>query len=791
MFVYSDISAKLLFVETDYRIDKIRVLDGDEEVYCPVLSVREKQDKIQTVLDASLLTPWSVYEPKLYTIETEQECQRFGHTSLQTFQNKTVLLNECPIYLRGYIRGIVAHDHPNMTGGSDYDAAVKNIKQAKKYGFNLVRFHSTIPSEDFVKAADELGLLIHMEIGFAYETDESGNRKVTANNKAWTDVILRYRNHPSVTVFCIGNEMHNSGHFPEVEAMYREGKRLAPNKLIMDNSGWGEYDRTSADIFSQHIAYFFPYKHHAEMFVSDAPWALNGSVSDEPLNLETRTNGAAAVIHRQATPVRPVVSHEAVHYIDIPDYEALTKKFDAFAAAVGPEYLERNQIKKPRYMTELPELIRTKGLTDLMPDYVAASRAFKCSSLKVYMERLRLSPLCGYEMLQFSDCLKYENKNGIVDCFDDDKGIDPQWMNTFNGDLVLLADMNDEVFYEDQTVVVDIYASDYLPQPQNCGDLRIMLDQTCIYTGKSFVLAGGLQKLANLAITVPHTGVPHQSVLRAVWESKEVTVENSWKIWIYPRIRPVTCPATRLDNKELEAYLQQGQNSSDVVVTDKLDEQLFADLKENKTVILFYEYGAERNKWQLPGALERYKPCIWDRGNNLGGILKNEVLRKALAADKYFDLNLQPILEAGTKVNLDHFPCPVEEHILGADKPVRDRIQGLVHGRKSFIPDDSLRRFSHLFSLKIGQGTLIVCTLNISKLESPVVSNLLTALVDRTEIFATGVNTTEALLRNWIEEVNAAGFRREDVMNHFWELDNKPVEDTLFWEEYGIDLALL
>ena len=26
-------------------------------------------------------------------------------------------------------------------------------------------------------------------------------------------------------------------------------------------------------------------------------------------------------------------------------------------------------------------------------------------------------------------------------------------------------------------------------------------------------------------------------------------------------------------------------------------------------------------------------------------------------------------------------------------------------------------------------------------------------------------------------------------MNRFWEQDNKPVEDVLFWEEAGIDLA--
>ena len=28
-------------------------------------------------------------------------------------------------------------------------------------------------------------------------------------------------------------------------------------------------------------------------------------------------------------------------------------------------------------------------------------------------------------------------------------------------------------------------------------------------------------------------------------------------------------------------------------------------------------------------------------------------------------------------------------------------------------------------------------------------------------------------------------------MNHFWEIDNKAVEDTLFWEEAGIDLSKL
>ena len=62
----------------------------------------------------------------------------------------------------------------------------------------------------------------------------------------------------------------------EIENKLRHGfirihKRYigADNKLILDNSGWGEYDRTTADIFCQHIAYFFPFKHHKDMFLED------------------------------------------------------------------------------------------------------------------------------------------------------------------------------------------------------------------------------------------------------------------------------------------------------------------------------------------------------------------------------------------------------------------------------------------------------------------------------------------------------------------------------------------
>ncbi len=787
MFIYSKVTSGLLFIESDSKMDSLTILNkSGQQVNCPVLSETEENGAWKYMLAGGNLMPWSPETPVLYTLA--ESGLRFGYCELRPFQNKELLLNGSPVYLRGYIRGITAHDHPNMTGGTIRDAALKNISQAKKYGFNLVRFHSTIPTEEFVNAADELGLLIHLEIGFAYDYDEHGNKKnLSMNNTAWRESILKFRNHPSVAIFCIGNEMHNSGHFKEVRAMYDEGRALAPNKLIMDNSGWGEYDRDTADVYCQHIAYFFPFKHHAGMFESDAPWRMNGSAYDAPLNDSRDTESCTVTAYRVATPARPTLSHEALHYIDIPDYDALAKKFDDFAEKAGREYLEANKITKPRFMTELPALIRQKGLEKKMPDYIAGSRQFKKLSYKIFLEKLRFSHLRGFEMLQLSDCLKYENKNGIIDCFDDDKYIDPAWMKQFNDDFALLAAMKDEAFCYGTPIDVEIAVSDFLPEPEIMGRLEVLLDGECVYSGSDFRLPGGFQTLVKLTLTPKQAKAARCAVLKAIFTTDNRTFTNQWLLWLYPEISCCGSAMRRLHSLDLPVA---NDPESNTVVTDALDEAVMRDLETGKNVILFYSKDAPRNKWQLPATLERFKPCIWDRGSNLGGIIYSESLRKALASNRYFDINMQPLLEAGCKINLDHFPERVNEIICGIDKPVRDRMKGLIFKIKDFLPDDTLRNFSHLFSIRVGnvgKGLLTICTFNMYRTDNPVVRSLLEWLL------AAPCETDRAIsmknLKAYLDDVNSAPLPIEDTMNHFWEIDNKPVEDKLFWEEAKIDMS--
>ncbi|MBQ4329726.1 MAG: hypothetical protein IJC27_08350 [Lentisphaeria bacterium] len=794
VYIRSRVEAGLLYVESRKKLINPLVSDMyGNAVSAKVLNEQEKDDVFITVFDGSALERWSPGNPVLYFLEAEDVRERFGFCELRTFGNTDILLNGERCYLKGYIRGITAHEHPNMTGGTLKDAAVKNIRQAKKYGFNLVRFHSTVPTMDFVEAADEEGLFIHMEIGFAYEYDENGNKKSLAmDNANWRETILRFRNHPSVAIFCIGNEMHNSGHQPGVYALCDTGRKLAPGKLIMDNSGWGEYDRPTADIFSQHIAYYFPYKHHKDMFITDDCWRINGSTYDSPLLDSGKTSSATAEIRREAVPLRPVLAHEALHYIDIPDYEALSKKFDDFCAKVGKEYLEVNGIQKPRFMTELPELIRRKGLTGKLPDYIKGSQVFKLMAFKTYIERMRDSAICGYEMLQLADCLKYENKNGILDCFDDDKFFDPKWMLSINGDAVLLGCFEKETFFEDEQVNMVLKISNFLPDPRIRGDVKVQVDGETVYTGKDFSLVGGLQKLAEIALRFDAKNKARKSVVTAEFVSGSISLRNSWDIWLYPHAEIKNVPVCRLMNQELAEWVNISGKKADenVIFTDRFNEKVFDDLNSGRHVVLLYHRDNDGQDYYLPGALERFKPCIWDRGSNLGGVILNPVLNDALASERYFDKNLQVLLEAGYKVCLDDFPVAVTEHIFGIDKPVRDRMKGLIHGVKDFIDTDTFRNFSHLFTVKVGNGQLTVCTMHPadSWYSDPVRDNFFAAIFNNLGEFESDKEISITELKDYLIRTTAAGIRREDVMNHFWEIDNKPVEDKLYWEEVKIDM---
>ncbi len=800
--ISSDVSKAVITIRSSQALRAWSIVDSaGHAVDAPVIrNYTARPGEFALELDARDVAAWSPDHPVLYYLDVDGERIRFGHCDIRAVRGG-LLVNGAPFFARGYIRGITAHDHPNMTGLSKAEYFRKNIMQAKKYGFNLVRFHSTIPDEEFMALADELGLFVHLEVGYNYEFDANGHKKkIVMDRERWRDTILRDRNHPSLAIFCLGNEMHNSGRVPEAQEMYAVGRALAPHKLIMDNAGWGEFDRGGSDIFAQHIAYYFPFKTHAAMFDQDFCWEMNGLTSREPVTASRQFTDGEIRVRRQLNPVRPVIAHECVHYSDIPDYAELNRRFDAFAAKVGPEYLTGNGIEKPRYLTELPELVASKKLDGKMPDYILASRHFKKLAIKTYLERLRLSSkLCGFEMLQLSDCLKYENKNGIIDSYDDDKFIDAEWRRQFTSDAGLRADYPKENGLSGEELRPSIHLSNFGGGALTDATLTLVLatrdgHRETLFRGAHFSPVSGLSKLVDITLTLGCRGhAATEYTLEAELTAAGQAWRNQWSFWVYPPARLAYRPDLRVSDAALSAAVARlgegAMPNHEVLLSDRLDGATLASLESGKTVILNYHRDRQGNHYLLPGALDRFKPCIWDRGSHLGGVVAADWLQKALGSGRYFDKNLYHLVEAAFKVNLDHFPSPVEELAWGVDKPVRDRMKGLIHGIKNFLPDDTLRNFSYLFNVRVGAGRLIVCTFNLScALADPASSSVLCALVNAATTMDTACAVDPSSLRKFLVESTAAGVVREDVMNHFWEIDNKPVEDTLFWEQAMVDL---
>jgi hypothetical protein len=774
------------------------------------------------VFDASSLQLWSIQNPVLYKMRVSDDKGEsvevtFGYRHFSVDQGR-ICLNRKPLYVRAFICGIAGHDTPNSTGKSDLEFFRNRIRNAKKFGFNAVRFHSTIPSQEFYQAANELGFLVHLEIGFKRDgKNPDGTRRYVIDLDKWRDTISSRRNHPSAFTFCLGNEMHRSGRHPQIEEAYHLARRLAPNTLMVDNSGWGEFDRLYTDYMIQHAAYFFPVGAHADMFSNHQFWHINGS--KHSIN---RTGSKVGIEwERSFLPEKPVLAHEINHSIHFPDYIKLNREFDAFIEWIEKLPAEKRRevinkvwsegvIQKPKYLEPLVALINQKGLKPLLPRITAASRHFWNLCTKMVLEKLRQAEnFQGYQMLQLVDSFKYENKNGLIDIFDRPKDIDPDWFRQSNDDVVILMNSPDYAYHAGQSMDLRFSLSIFGSLPVENGELTVTLvhetggrrKQTTLFKEPHFTFStSGLKPLAKVIASAPKTSNPRMEV-RAVFTSGDLRVTNTWPIWSYPKATWKIRPTVRVNrNAKLRDFLKRipARAAAKVIFTDVFDKQVLRDLKQGRTVLLNFnpkthQKGALRKgEYYLNGVKDHFKPTLWDRGHQLGGFCEDASLSGKLGLEKGFlDIQLYPLIEGATKLNLDIFPRRIAANFYGIDKPVRDRMDALAKGQKEINPNTTMRRFAYLVALKVGRGTLVLTGFNLENPDHPAVQAFLSACVSPTwRVPKSNEFQTDEFLE-LVKRSTKDGPYEEGVMTLFWLGDDRPVEDQLFWEEMGIDLARL
>ncbi len=157
----------------------------------------------------------------------------FGIRSLAWSAEKGLILNGTSVKLEG---GSVHHDNGPLGAAAFDRAEERKVELLKAAGHNAVRTAHNIPSPAFLDACDRIGLLVldepfdvweahKVKFDYGAEFDEWWKRDISS-------MVLRDRNHPSVVIWGIGNEIPEL----EVEKGKDIGKKLADQVRSLDNT---------------------------------------------------------------------------------------------------------------------------------------------------------------------------------------------------------------------------------------------------------------------------------------------------------------------------------------------------------------------------------------------------------------------------------------------------------------------------------------------------------------------------------------------------------------------------
>ena len=177
------------------------------------------QNNITSSLSLMVNNPnlWSPDTPTLYTAEiktflgekaSDIQYVKFGIRSIDFSVENGLLLNG----KRTILKGACIHHDNGLLGSATFDKAeFRRVEILKKNGFNAIRTAHNLPSSQFLDACDSIGMLVLDEVFDMWVVPKRQN-DYHLYFEEWSDrdmasMVLRDRNHPSVIMWSIGNEL--------------------------------------------------------------------------------------------------------------------------------------------------------------------------------------------------------------------------------------------------------------------------------------------------------------------------------------------------------------------------------------------------------------------------------------------------------------------------------------------------------------------------------------------------------------------------------------------------------
>ncbi len=634
-------------------------------------SQQADQNHIVWTTDFCRMNFWSDREPKLYILEItlldkqkqviDQHSQSFGRRRL-TPEGMGLKLNGTPIYLRGVCEH--AYFPETCTPPVNVEFYRKILSRYKEIGFNWLRFHTWVPSEPYMQAADELGFLIQVEGPSGFTMPE------------WIDILKACRKHPSVVIYCGGNEqVLDEKSIPFFRDCAMEQKRLVPDGLFNPMAGergitraesdQEEWETPAANKVMDPVVYI-PSRLKALQEFCDVfnPYAWGD------LSYSTIRNDARWIDYRTKLYEKPVLSHEVGiigAYLDL---------------SLAPRY--QNTRIGTRLFDAAREQLRQAGLLDRAETYYRNSAAWQRILRKDALEKARFcKTIAGYDYLGAIDTHWHRTgyETGILNEFGECKhGDSVEQILTHNNESILMISesMQRNVYYN-EVFSRSIRVSWFNPQPLQEGTLRwsvLASDGTVLKEGTESVppvQTGQIADIADIGFKVPELDKAQKVLLRVELSSKATALKNEWEFWIFP---------DRMEPKE-----------SNVRIVESIDQKTFARLLQGDNVLLlgFEPFPAQKITFQMGTAGRPLR--------NFATVIEKHPLMDAFPHDGWCSWQFYPMMQTrhGSAVQFNDLDVPFD--------PIVEMVSSYKYVRKQGM----------IFEYRVGKGKLLVCSLYLNR----------------------------------------------------------------------------
>lgn len=634
----------------------VKVLDGDAAVLEGII----KKDDGFVSLCTEGMKLWSTDDPYRYRVVLSTENQ----TVSRMFGVRRLVSRGTKLYLNGepfMFRGICEHGYYPVTVHPPRDKNYyrASLRKLKELGFNSVRFHTWVPAEEYMMAADELGMLIEVE---------------TPNNttyEEWCDIVKYTARYTSVIMYSSGNEMVIDEEYIEHLRACAELVHTTSDSLFSPMSAMRGIEYVlSGDTVDK------PFPHNPKRLsaLSEFCDAYN---TYSRANTSYRSVGGDAHILEEANKIykKPLLSHEICingTYIDL----SLEERYRG------------TRIGETELYSSVRRHLDDKGLLDRAPRYYINSVEWQRRIRKHCFERCRIvENFAGYDFLgdidhhwhTFGYCV------GMMNEFYELKPTETvENVLRYNNDAVLLCDLPKCVnFNPGDKIDLPILVSNYGAAIDKATvTVRISGEKKVYYRREikvGEIKRGELLELGRVSFTMPKVDKPEALKLVATLGGSNTDINNEWELYLFPKVK------ANLPSKK-------AQKAAGVIFAEDMSkDELIKNLSAGKSVVLLSAGPFARfdNSFQISIA-----------GRTHGHLA-------TVIADTPF---MRDFPHSGF-CGWQFYDMMMESHTASLDLP-KAEFAPIIEAASSY---KNARREAMMFEYKVGRGKLFVSTLNLKE----------------------------------------------------------------------------